>query len=109
MFVDNKLKNFGTRDYEERVAMGSMGDFGEVNDVVVDSTTETSFVPPTEEAAEPSQQAALDHSLSEEWEASKIKFKLEKDWHTYWKNPGDAGEGASIEWDLPQGLSASEI
>ncbi len=38
-----------------------------------------------------------------------IKFKLEKDWHTYWKNPGDAGEGASIEWDLPQGLSASEI
>ena len=38
-----------------------------------------------------------------------IKFELEKDWHTYWKNPGDAGEGASIEWDLPQGLSASEI
>ena len=38
-----------------------------------------------------------------------IKFELEKDWHTYWKNPGDAGEGASIEWKLPQGLSASEI
>ena len=38
-----------------------------------------------------------------------IKFELEKGWHTYWKNPGDAGEGASIEWDLPKGLSASEI
>jgi len=25
-----------------------------------------------------------------------IKFELEEGWHTYWKNPGDAGEGASI-------------
>ena len=38
-----------------------------------------------------------------------IRFELEKDWHTYWKNPGDAGEGASIEWKLPKGLTASEI
>jgi len=38
-----------------------------------------------------------------------IKFKLEKDWHTYWKNPGDAGEGAAIKWNLSSGLSASSI
>ena len=38
-----------------------------------------------------------------------IKFKLEEGWHTYWKNPGDAGEGASIEWDLSKGLTASKI
>ena len=38
-----------------------------------------------------------------------IKFELEKDWHTYWKNPGDAGEGANIEWILPEGLKASKI
>ena len=38
-----------------------------------------------------------------------IKFKLEKDWHTYWKNPGDAGEGATIKWNLSPGLSASSI
>ena len=38
-----------------------------------------------------------------------IKFKLEKNWHTYWENPGDAGEGASIEWNLPRGVKASPI
>ena len=38
-----------------------------------------------------------------------VKFELEKDWHTYWKNPGDAGEGATIEWILPEGLEASRI
>ena len=38
-----------------------------------------------------------------------IKFELEKDWHTYWENPGDAGEGAVINWTLPDGVSTSEI
>ena len=38
-----------------------------------------------------------------------IKFELEKDWHTYWENPGDAGEGAGIKWSLPDGVSTSEI
>jgi thiol:disulfide interchange protein DsbD len=38
-----------------------------------------------------------------------IKFELEEGWHTYWKNPGDAGEGASIEWDLSKGLTASKV
>ena len=38
-----------------------------------------------------------------------IKFELEKDWHTYWENPGDAGEGAVIKWSLPDGVSTSEI
>ena len=38
-----------------------------------------------------------------------VKFRLEKDWHTYWNNPGDAGEGATIKWNLSKGLSASNI
>ena len=38
-----------------------------------------------------------------------VKFKLAKDWHTYWENPGDAGEGATIDWILPKGLEASSI
>ena len=38
-----------------------------------------------------------------------VKFELEEGWHTYWKNPGDAGEGASIEWNLPESLIASKI
>ena len=38
-----------------------------------------------------------------------LNFKLTPGWHTYWKNPGDAGEGASITWQLPKGFQASDI
>ena len=38
-----------------------------------------------------------------------IEFKLSPGWHTYWKNPGDSGEGATINWNLPLGFKASEI
>ena len=37
-----------------------------------------------------------------------VEFDLEKNWHTYWKNPGDSGEPASFEWDLPEGFEISE-
>ncbi len=30
-------------------------------------------------------------------------------WHTYWRNPGDSGMATSIAWELPAGVSASEI
>jgi len=30
-------------------------------------------------------------------------------WHTYWKNPGDSGLATTIEWTLPEGVSASAI
>jgi len=32
-----------------------------------------------------------------------------KDWHTYWKNPGDSGLPTQLEWQLPAGLDAGEI
>ena len=38
-----------------------------------------------------------------------IEFKLSPGWHTYWKNPGDSGEGATIKWGLPPGFKASDI
>ena len=38
-----------------------------------------------------------------------FKFTLNPGWHTYWENPGDAGEGASIKWNLPNDVVASEI
>ncbi len=37
-----------------------------------------------------------------------VKFNLDKDWHTYWINPGDSGDPASFNWDLPKGFSISE-
>jgi thiol:disulfide interchange protein len=30
-------------------------------------------------------------------------------WHGYWQNPGDAGVGTRIAWDLPQGAAAGPI
>ena len=37
-----------------------------------------------------------------------IRFNLEKDWHTYWINPGDSGDPASFIWELPEGFNISE-
>ncbi|HWE99798.1 MAG TPA: protein-disulfide reductase DsbD domain-containing protein [Caulobacteraceae bacterium] len=34
---------------------------------------------------------------------------LEPGWHTYWRNPGDAGAATTIGWTLPHGWSAGPI
>jgi thiol:disulfide interchange protein DsbD len=34
---------------------------------------------------------------------------LDKGWHTYWRNPGDAGEAATLTWTLPAGWRAGEV
>ncbi len=30
-------------------------------------------------------------------------------WHTYWRNPGDAGEPTTVDWTLPPGFGAGPI
>lgn len=30
-------------------------------------------------------------------------------WHGYWKNPGDAGVGISLDWQVPQGASLGPL
>jgi len=37
-----------------------------------------------------------------------VRFNLDKDWHTYWINPGDSGDPASFNWELPKGFSISD-
>jgi DsbC/DsbD-like thiol-disulfide interchange protein/cytochrome c biogenesis protein CcdA len=37
-----------------------------------------------------------------------LLFRPEPGWHGYWKNPGDAGLGMTLAWDLPDGWSAGE-
>lgn len=37
-----------------------------------------------------------------------VLFTLPKDWHIYWVNPGDSGMPTSLEWLLPEGMSAGE-
>jgi thiol:disulfide interchange protein DsbD len=38
-----------------------------------------------------------------------LRQRLAPHWHTYWKNPGDAGSPPNIAFNLPQGVTASEI
>jgi len=37
-----------------------------------------------------------------------LKFTPDPGWHGYWSNPGDAGYGMRLEWDLPEGWEAGE-
>jgi thiol:disulfide interchange protein DsbD len=38
-----------------------------------------------------------------------LEEKIADGWHTYWKNPGDAGAPTEIEWSLPAGWKAGAI
>lgn len=38
-----------------------------------------------------------------------LHLDLENGWHSYWKNPGDAGMPTMVDWNLPEGFTASAI
>lgn len=38
-----------------------------------------------------------------------LRQKIQPGWHTYWRNPGDAGAATEIVWTLPAGWSAGDI
>src|ERR1044072_6028206 len=38
-----------------------------------------------------------------------LRQKIQKDWHTYWRNAGDSGEATKITWQLPPGFTASDF
>lgn len=38
-----------------------------------------------------------------------LRQKIVPGWHTYWRNPGDAGEPTKITWTLPEGWSAGDM
>jgi thiol:disulfide interchange protein DsbD len=38
-----------------------------------------------------------------------IHQHMDPGWHTYWRNPGEAGVATSITWSLPQGVTAGDI
>ncbi len=37
-----------------------------------------------------------------------LQLTHQKDWHTYWKNPGDSGLPTELTWQLPAGLDVGE-
>jgi thiol:disulfide interchange protein DsbD len=38
-----------------------------------------------------------------------IYFKLERGWHIYWKNAGDAGFPPDVSWNLPTGITSGAL
>ena len=38
-----------------------------------------------------------------------LRQTIAKDWHTYWRNPGDAGQATTLDWRLPSGWQAGQI
>ena len=36
-----------------------------------------------------------------------VRMQLADNWHTYWKNPGDAGMASAIEWELPENYAVA--
>jgi thiol:disulfide interchange protein DsbD len=38
-----------------------------------------------------------------------LRLKMERGWHTYWRNPGDSGLPTTLAWKLPSGLTAGAI
>ena len=35
--------------------------------------------------------------------------QIREHWHTYWRNPGDAGLPTELHWELPEGFTAGDI
>jgi thiol:disulfide interchange protein len=38
-----------------------------------------------------------------------LRLNIRPGWHTYWRNPGDSGQPAALNWTLPDGWRAGEI
>ncbi|MFN3353253.1 MAG: protein-disulfide reductase DsbD family protein [Brevundimonas sp.] len=38
-----------------------------------------------------------------------VRQDIKPGWHTYWRNPGDSGGPTTLDWTLPEGVSAGDI
>jgi thiol:disulfide interchange protein DsbD len=38
-----------------------------------------------------------------------LHLRMDPEWHTYWKNPGDSGLATRLAWTLPEGFQAGPI
>ncbi|BCW90554.1 Thiol:disulfide interchange protein DsbD [Alphaproteobacteria bacterium SO-S41] len=38
-----------------------------------------------------------------------LRFQIREHWHTYWINPGDSGEATTLDWTLPEGVTAGPL
>ncbi len=38
-----------------------------------------------------------------------LRITMDRGWHTYWTNPGDAGLPLTVQWTLPEGITVSPL
>ena len=38
-----------------------------------------------------------------------IKMDMQKNWHTYWKNPGDSGGPIKVSWKADENITFSSV
>ncbi len=38
-----------------------------------------------------------------------LRLDIREHWHTYWSYPGDSGEATTVDWTLPEGVSAGPL
>ena len=38
-----------------------------------------------------------------------LRLQQEEGWHTYWRDPGDAGLATTVDWKLPKGVTAGPL
>ena len=38
-----------------------------------------------------------------------LRLQHAREWHTYWRNPGDSGLPTQMTWQLPAGVQAGEV
>jgi len=38
-----------------------------------------------------------------------LRLQIREHWHTYWTYPGDSGEATTIDWTLPEGVTAGPL
>lgn len=41
--------------------------------------------------------------------AAGVLFTMQPGWHIYWQNPGDSGIPTTLAWQVPEGITVSEI
>jgi DsbC/DsbD-like thiol-disulfide interchange protein len=53
----------------------------------------------------------LEHAVVQPGEQTRvgIRFDMDKNWHIYWRNPGDSGEAPRVRWELPHGIEAGPL
>src|SRR5258708_88245 len=69
------------------------------------------FAPGLHAAAKTQVSLVLSHASAKPGETitAGLRMVSEPEWHTYWRNAGDAGLATTIQWELPTGVSAGAI